>query len=115
MLSPEPQLLLDHKCELGDGPIWDAHNNQVLWIDIVKGEIHHFNPHTEEFGSFHVNEMVGAIALRKKGGLIAALQFGFAKIDLQRRTVLHLIDPESDIPTNRFNDGKCDPQGRFWA
>jgi sugar lactone lactonase YvrE len=47
--------------------------------------------------------------------LIAALQTGFARIDPDKGVVEKLVDPESHLAENRFNDGKCDPAGRFWA
>jgi sugar lactone lactonase YvrE len=58
---------------------------------------------------------VGSFALREQGGLVAALRSGFALIDLERGAVDRLVDPEADRPENRFNDGRCDRQGRFWA
>ena len=111
----QPQVLLDYTCELGEGPVWDAQNNRLLWVDILKGDIHQYNPDTKEHRTFNAGEMVGAVALRKKGTLVAALQNGFANIDLDRKTVQRIDNPESSIPNNRFNDGKCDPDGRFWA
>jgi sugar lactone lactonase YvrE len=47
--------------------------------------------------------------------MVLATEFGFEAFDLltQRRT--QICDPESHLPNNRFNDGKCDPRGRFWA
>ena len=111
----QPQPLIDYRCELGEGPVWDARNNRLLWVDILKGDIHQYYFDTKEHRIFNAGEMVGAIALRKTGTLIAALQNGFANIDLERKTVQRLVNPEADLPNNRFNDGKCDPNGRFWA
>jgi sugar lactone lactonase YvrE len=107
--------LLDYKCELGEGPVWDAHNNRLLWIDILKGDIHQYYFNTDEHRTFNINEFVGSIALRKTGTLVAAVQHGFVNIDLDRGTVQRIANTEADLPNNRFNDGKCDPDGRFWA
>jgi sugar lactone lactonase YvrE len=60
-------------------------------------------------------EEVGSFALRERGGLVAALRSGFALIDLDTGAIERLVDPEADQPDNRFNDGRCDRQGRFWA
>jgi sugar lactone lactonase YvrE len=43
------------------------------------------------------------------------LRSGFAVMDLATRARVHIEDPEYHLPENRFNDGKCDPAGRFWA
>jgi sugar lactone lactonase YvrE len=59
--------------------------------------------------------MIGAIALCNSGLLIAATQDGFALIDLEKENLIGIVDPEKHIEFNRFNDGKCDPAGRFWA
>ena len=59
--------------------------------------------------------MIGAIAICKNGILLAALKNGFGFIDRKSGAVTMIANPEPHLPGNRFNDGKCDPQGRFWA
>ncbi len=59
--------------------------------------------------------MVGAIELRSTGGLIAAVKGGFAEVNSENRTMQFIARVEDNIPHNRFNDGKVDPAGRFWA
>lgn len=59
--------------------------------------------------------MVGAIALIDDGRVVAALQTGFAIIDIANGAIQPIADPESELSNNRFNDGKCDTAGRFWA
>jgi sugar lactone lactonase YvrE len=60
-------------------------------------------------------EPVTALALRAKGGLVLSLRKAFALFDLQSQQLTYLGNPEVDRPDNRFNDAKCDRQGRFWA
>jgi sugar lactone lactonase YvrE len=115
MKHPGLTVITDHKCMLGEGPVWDPHQQHILWVDILKGEVHQYHPGTGRHSIFSAGEMIGCIALRERGGLIAALQSGFAFLDLESETVEHIIDPEAHRPDNRFNDGKCDPEGRFWA
>ena len=52
---------------------------------------------------------------RKQGGMVLATERGFHLLDLESETLTQLADPESHLPNNRFNDGKCDRAGRFWA
>lgn len=108
------ETVTNHKCVLGEGPVWDAGAQTILWIDITEKLIHQYNTIKQELTSFNVAEMIGCIAPREKGGLVAALKNGFAFIDLKENKVQHIINPEH-IPSNRFNDGKCDAAGRFWA
>lgn len=109
------KVALNHSCLLGEGPVWDAANERVLWVDILQGEVHQFYPRQNKHKVFNVGQMIGAIALRKSGGIVAALQNGFAIIDLDNDELQMIADPEAHLANNRFNDGKCDPAGRFWA
>jgi sugar lactone lactonase YvrE len=109
------EVVLEHECELGEGPVWDAATKSILWVDILQCELHRFFSEEKEHKIFHTGSMISAIALREKGGIIAALQNGFAEIDFEKGTIRSIADTESSIKTNRFNDGKCDPAGRFWA
>jgi sugar lactone lactonase YvrE len=101
--------------ELLESPVWDDKTNTISWVDILSGTIFKYDPASGTCDAFHVGQQVGAIATKKSGGYIAALQNGFAEIDIEKRLVNMIADPEADIPGNRFNDGKCDPAGRFWA
>ncbi|MET6996012.1 SMP-30/gluconolactonase/LRE family protein [Chitinophaga defluvii] len=109
------KVVLDHTCLLGEGPVWDAASQSILWVDIEQGEIHRFSPEQKVHKTMKIGQMVGAIAPRASGGLIAALQGSFATVDMEKQTLHPIIDPEIHLPDNRFNDGKCDPAGRFWA
>lgn len=109
------EVVLNHTSLLGEGPVWDPATKSILWVDIEKGEIHRFSPENKTHKTMQIGQMVGAIALRASGGLIAALQRSFATVDIDQQTLHPIIDPEIHLPDNRFNDGKCDPAGRFWA
>lgn len=113
-LQSNIQTVSDRKCTLGEGPVWNADTQTILWIDIVENLIHQYNINQQKHTKFNVGEMIGCIAMREKGGLIAALQNGFAFVDMEKKTVQHIINPEENA-SDRFNDGKCDAAGRFWA
>lgn len=108
------ETVVDHKCLLGEGPLWDHAMQRILWVDIAKGDIHYFTPETNLFKTCHIGEMVGAVAL-SEAGLVAATESGFAFVDIEKESTEAITDPEIHIANNRFNDGKCDPAGRFWA
>ncbi len=112
--NTQPQVVLDHVCELGEGPVWDEANQRILWLDIRKGEIHQHKIHTNQHHIFNAGEMVGCIAPRENGGLVSGLENGIAFIDMEKNIVQHIINPEEGL-NNRFNDGKCDAAGRFWV
>src|SRR6185369_14529059 len=72
-------------------------------------------PKTNQDRSLNTRQRVGTVVPRKSGGLMVALHHGFASLDPVTEKITFLTDPESHLPENRFNDGKCDPSGRFWA
>lgn len=109
------EVITDHKCLLAEGPVWDAKKNAILWIDILKGHIHEHSFKTSSQKTIELKEMIGSLSICSDRNLITALQNGFAFVDRESGKKTMIVDPESDLPNNRFNDGKCDPAGRFWA
>lgn len=99
--------------ELGEGSLWDSRSGRLAWVDILGRRIHLTDPRTGGTESIEVPLDVGAIAPRAAGGFVAALQDGFWVVgDGPARRIATI--PEAR-PGLRFNDGKCDPGGRFWA
>ena len=99
---------------LGEGPCWHAGENVLYWVDIWGKSLHCFDPASGNDRQWDMGEMVGTVAPRKRGGLILGLERGFAFFDPATETLEHLPRLEDDSIT-RFNDGKCDPSGRFWC
>lgn len=108
------ETVVGHSCLLGEGPVWDHKVQRLLWLDITEGHIHQYFPADNSFKTCNIGEMVGAIALSGTR-FVAALESGFAFVDLHNGTTEPIADPEIHIINNRFNDGKCDAAGRFWA
>lgn len=111
----QAELVLDAQAVLGEGPLWHAPSQRLYWVDINRHEVHVFNPADGSDRAIDVGQKVGTVVARRSGGLILALHHGLATLDLETEQVDILCDPEADLPDNRFNDGKCDPAGRFWA
>ncbi|MGP3956885.1 SMP-30/gluconolactonase/LRE family protein [Nonomuraea sp. 3N208] len=108
-------LALDAQATVAECPIWDPGRQGLWWVDIPAGRVHCFSPSTGEDVSFVAGEAVGAVATRRDGGLLLATATGIVgcAADGSGRRVLHEVD--TDPPGGRFNDGKTDPWGRFWA
>src|SRR5512141_983014 len=104
------ELLFDSKATLGEGPIWDAHTQTLYWIDILNHRVYANGDVLTELDDF-----IGCIAPRKTGGLILTQRSSFASLELDscKLTLLSMLTDEPS--NNRFNDGKCDPRGRFVA
>jgi len=101
--------------KLGEGPLWDYRSNELLWVDIPNGLIHFCNLENQTCNTDDIGQMVGAAIPCDNGNLLLAMQHGFAFYNPQTKELQKIIDPENDLPLNRFNDGKCDPAGRLWA
>jgi sugar lactone lactonase YvrE len=109
------EVVLPHCCLLGEGPVWDAKRQLICWVDILRGEIHEYSPQSKNHKTTAVNQMIGAAVICTDGNFVVALRNGLGFVNRESGEVTMIADPESDIPGNRFNDGKCDPAGRFWA
>ena len=111
----QTDVVVEHKCFLGEGPVWDAKRKVICWLDILNGEIHEYATEQKMHKVIPVHQMIGSLAVCTNGNFIAALQNGFAFIDKISGEIKMIADPESYLSNNRFNEGKCDPAGRFWA
>jgi sugar lactone lactonase YvrE len=109
------EVVLDAHARVGEGPTWDERTNTLVWVDIMGGAVHVYEPATGRDRVVEVGQPVGAAVLREAGGLLLALRDGLGVLDPDLADVRIVSDVEADVPTNRFNDGKCDAAGRFWA
>lgn len=108
-----PELISNHVSEWGEGPIW--HGDRLIYVDIETHKIVALTPSTGEEKIWDVGQRVGTVVPRASGGLVWAGDDGFYFLDEKTGVSTPIADPEPNLPDNRFNDGKCDPAGRFWA
>jgi sugar lactone lactonase YvrE len=109
------KLVLDARAQLGEGAIWDAGRQVLYWVDIPGYRLHEFNPATGQNRTWEIGQFIGTVVPRRSGGVMLAVYDGFAAFDLDAGKLEFIADPEAELPDTRFNDGKCDPAGRFWA
>jgi L-arabinonolactonase len=100
---------------LGESCIWSVREEALYWIDIRGKMLRRFVHRTGRTDSFPLPEMAGSIALRRNGGLLVAMQSNISSFDPKTGTLQPVAYPDESIPNQRFNDGRCDRQGRFWA
>jgi sugar lactone lactonase YvrE len=115
MTETEIVTVLDAKAELGEGTFWDPAAGVLWWVDIWGKAIHRFDPATGADDRFETPDYVGSLAPRRGGGLVVALHRGFYHFDPATGAFTTLVEPADRHPQTRFNDGKTDRQGRFWA
>ena len=100
---------------LGEGPVWDPRAQCLWWVDIRGPFVRRFDLRGERIDTWTMPEMVGSLAVRKRGGLLLALKSALAYWDPETGKIEKAAAPEADRAVQRFNDGKCDPRGRFFA
>ncbi len=96
----------------GEGPLW--HHDALLYVDIEGHKVIRFNPETGEEKVWPVGERVGTVVPRSSGGMVIAGDHGFSFL-AENGDLVKISDPELDKSNNRFNDGKCSPDGHFFA
>lgn len=109
------RLLIDGKFHLGENPLWDAQTGLLYWIDSTACEIHACHQDGTGHRVYYVPTYIGSMALRSKGGAVLALASGFAFYDFDSQEVTPVANPLAVLPDYRFNDGKVDRAGRFFA
>jgi sugar lactone lactonase YvrE len=109
------ECVVDARNTTGESPLWSAREAALYWVDIPDGRIFRWQPATGERQTWQLPAAVGSIGLREQGGLVTAMRTGFHLFDLETEELTFLCHPEPDIATNRLNDGKVSPEGRFWA
>ena len=110
------ECVLDAKAALGECPRWSARQKVLYWVDIARQELHRFDPATGQDTKRAFDQPVACFAERRGGGFVLAMRDGFwllDEFDGEPRPVHPQV--EAHLPENRFNDGRCDPMGRFWA
>ncbi|ACK68536.1 SMP-30/Gluconolaconase/LRE domain protein [Gloeothece citriformis PCC 7424] len=114
-MNNELELVVETQALLGECPCWDHHKQLLYWVDILNKQLHIYSPQNNTDRIIQLEEYVSCVVPRSSGGVVLGLATGFAALDLDSETVKFLAKPENHPPTNRFNDGKCDPAGRFLA
>jgi sugar lactone lactonase YvrE len=114
-LSLNAECVVDARDVVGESPVWSARESALYWVDILSAKLQRWEPSTGRHSTWQLPTVVGSIGLRAKGGLVLALRSGFHLFDPNTGALTFLCHPEPDIPTNRLNDGKVSPDGRFWA
>jgi L-arabinonolactonase len=114
------ECVLECANHLGEGPIWDVEEGRLYWVDgtgrrVGNPSIWRLDPRTGRTETWSLAQDVGALALRRGGGAVLALDDGFYFFEFDGGRLECIGRVEGDQPRSRLNDGKCDRRGRFFA
>ena len=107
--------MLDVKASLGECPVWSVDEQALYWVDINAPSLNRFDPARGTNSAWPMPQAIGCFAFRAGGGFVAALRDGIWFVDRQGALERKIADAPYDPAHHRFNDGRADPQGRFWA
>ncbi len=103
---------------VGESPVWRAAEESLYWVDIPRRRIHRMPLASGRRDAWTAAESVACIAFATDGSLVAGMESGIFRLELGHEGAVKatlLASPPFPMPHMRFNDGRCDRQGRFWA
>ncbi len=100
---------------LGESPLWHEIEQALYWVDIRRPALRRFDYASGRIDTWTLPDLVGCIALCDDGRLLVALTERIAAFDPATGSLATIATPPTHIPGHRFNDGRCDRQGRFWV
>jgi sugar lactone lactonase YvrE len=113
----QAELIIDAKNAVGESPIWHAASQALYWVDIPAKALHQWTS-GQGVQTWVASEMIGCIAMHASGGFIAGMETGVFHLQPQADGIIReakLASIAHAAQGMRFNDGRCDRQGRFLA
>ena len=103
------------KSLLGEGPLYNQKQNALYWTDIKGMRLFKYDLVTQVVKNYHFTKPIGSFAFTCNDEIITTTTCGFEYANLNENRLTPIVNPEVDLPDNRFNDGKCDAKGRYFA
>lgn len=106
-------LLVDCNNILGEGVQWNADHQRVWWTDIHGRALWSCNADGGNVEKIDTSERLGSFAFDTDNNILAAFESGLFRWSLEADRLERLTHFEPDHASSRYNDGRCDRQGRF--
>jgi sugar lactone lactonase YvrE len=114
MSDAVPIRAVSEPCLLGESPMWHPEEGLLYWCDIDAHALYRLDPLSGASRRWDLPCEVSACAPLLGGGLLLAMRDGLWRFDVHSARRFRIAPAPYDSSRQRFNDGKCDPQGRFW-
>ncbi|XP_032961825.1 regucalcin isoform X2 [Rhinolophus ferrumequinum] len=115
MSSIKIECILPGNCRLGESPVWEEASNSLLFVDIPAKKVCRWDSLSQQVQQVTVDAPVSSVALRQSGGYVATIGTKFCALNWEDQSAIVLATVDKDKKNNRFNDGKVDPAGRYFA
>ncbi len=113
--ADEPRIVVDLRCDLGEGAIWDDRAAVLYWVDIAGRTLNRFDPVHGRNRVTNMGEQVSTVVpTMNEDRVVVGLENSVALVEAATGERLHEVALEADMPENRCNDGKCGPGGRLY-
>ena len=113
-MNPAVDCVVRSENALGESPVWCDRTDRLFWVDSRKPAVYYLDDRGI-VGSLAMPSLIGSLALTRGSEAIVALRDGIYRLDLASGATELLASPDRDRLDNRFNDGRVDRDGRFWA
>jgi len=100
---------------LGESPLWCGRRQRLFWVDIRAPALLSCKANGSDLRITTMPEPIGSFAFRRDDSMIVASKSGLYDFDPATGARALIAAPDASLPDHRFNEGKCDPRGRFWA
>ncbi|XP_006724631.1 regucalcin isoform X2 [Homo sapiens] len=115
MSSIKIECVLPENCRCGESPVWEEVSNSLLFVDIPAKKVCRWDSFTKQVQRVTMDAPVSSVALRQSGGYVATIGTKFCALNWKEQSAVVLATVDNDKKNNRFNDGKVDPAGRYFA
>ena len=109
-----PEIVLDIKCKVGEGPLWHPLEKKLYWLDIPEGIIYRYDPETGMVEEVYRGDIIGGCTIQEDGSLLLFMEKGAVKLWKDNKLIT-LIAEFPALEGTRFNDVIADPAGRVFC
>ena len=106
----------EYQARLGESPVYDPASDTLYWVDFPAKTVVRRELGTGAEGFVPSPDVVSSVQLTERSDeLVCTLSHAFCRVGLKTGAFTVLAEVEKEMASNRLNDGKCDPSGRYWA
>lgn len=114
-MEPAVEIAVASPSRIGESPLWHPREQVLYWVDVVGQRLNRFDPASGDLVHWDFDQDLSCCAPSLDGRLLLAMRDGLWHFDPRDARLTRAARPPYDPKHERFNDGKCDPQGRFWV